>query len=454
LSEPSGQPKQPHQFRLLGQRRYGPFFGTVFLGALNDNLLKFAITLLLTYQIAVPWLPSSLVGPVLGAVFIAPSLLLSATAGQWADRCDLAWLIRLGKGLEVAMMAMAAWALWRRDVPLMLVAVLLSGVHVTLFATLKYAYLPQHLAAHELIGGNGVLEMGTFPAILLGQLVGGLLGVPEVGGGAAVAWAVLALSVLGRITSQWIPATPAVDPGLKVNWNPVGETWRNLRRCHEDPLVFASLLGISWMWFFGASFLAVFPSLSKDVLQGQEGVASLLLMLTSMGIGLGALMCWGLWVGRTGLGLGPIGALGMAVFSGELALAVQALEHGASVQSHAPWTALQFLREPAHWRFLIDLSLMAVSVGLFSVPLYAQMQWRAEASHRARIIGANNILNGLFILVSAGMVGGLSAAGLTMGQMFGAQAVLHVVVCLMSFWWQPVFVRESVALLRRRLGPQ
>jgi MFS family permease len=447
---------QPHQFRLLGQRRFGPFWATVFLGAVNDNLLKFAITLLLTYQVVVPWLAPAMVGPVLGAIFIAPSLLLSATAGQWADRCDLAWLIRMGKNLELAMMALAAWALWHHDVALLLLSVLLSGAHVTVFSTIKYAYLPQHLGAHELTGGNGVLEMGTFGAILLGTLAGGLLVAPAMGGAWGVAWAVLILAALGRLVSQGIPPTPAVDPGLKINWNPVAETWRNLRRCHEDPQVLAAMLGISWMWFFGAGFLAMFPVLSKDVLHGQEGVASLLLMLISLGIGCGALMCEGLSRGRVELGLVPLGALGMLVFAVDLSMAVQALEdQGALMRSpHAVWTAMQFLMHPGHWRFLVDLCLMAMSLGLFSVPLYAQMQARAEPSHRARTIAANGILNAGFILLSAALVGGLTVLGLSMGQLFGAVAVLHTLVCLMSFVWQPIFVRQSVALVRRGLGPQ
>jgi MFS family permease len=447
--------EQPHQFRLLGQRRYAPFFFTVFLGSMNDNVLKFSVTLLLTYQVLVPWLPPKLVGPVMGAIFIAPSLLLSATMGQWADRCDLGWLIRLGKSLEVVMMALAAWALWRRDASMMVGCVLVGGVHVALFSTVRYAYIPQHLRLHELTGGNGLLEMGIFMAILMGTLVGGLLVAPEMGGTWVVGLVLVLMSVLGRIAAHWIPSTPAVDPGLKINWNPVAETWRNLKRCHEDPLVFASMLGISWMWFFGAGFLAMFPILSKDVLNGQEGVASFLLVLTSLGIGGGALMCERLSRGRVELGLVPLGALGMAVFAIEMSMAVHSLEQARAALGVRPtWTAMAFVANPAHWRFLVDLVLMALSVGLFSVSLYAQMQARAEPSHRARIISANNILNALFILLSALLVGGLSAAGLSMGQLFAAVAVIHILVCGLAFTWQPVFVKRAVSLLRHWLGSQ
>ena len=446
--------EQPHQFRLLRQRRFAPFFFTTFLGSMNDNLLKFSATLLLTYQLAVPWLPPKLVGPLLGAIFIAPSLVLSATLGQWADRCDLAWLIRLGKGFEVLMMVLAAWALWQRDVPLILACVLLSGVHVSLFSTVRYAYIPQHLQPPELTGGNGVLEMGIFLAILMGTLVGGLLISPDFGGTWAVGLVIVAMAVLGRLASHWVPSTPAVAPGLKMHWNPVAETWRNLRRCREDPLMFTSMLGISWMWFFGAGFLAVFPVLSKEVLNGQEGVASLLLLLTSLGIGGGALMCEGLSRGKVELGLVPLGALGMAVFAVDMAMAVHALEQANALITRPPLAAMAFVANPAHWRFLVDLLLMALSVGLFSVSLYAQMQVRAEPSHRARIIATNNILNALFILLSAFMVGGLSALGLSMGQLFAALAGVHVVACSLAFAWQPVFIKRAVQWVRHGLGSQ
>jgi hypothetical protein len=208
------------------------------------------------------------------------------------------------------------------------------------------------------------------------------------------------------------------------------------------------------MWFFGAGFLTMFPALSKEVLNGQEGVASFLLVLTSLGIGGGALMCESLSRGKVELGLVPLGALGMAVFAGEMSMAVGALEQARTVGDRPPWTALEFVRHPAHWRFLADLVLMALSVGLFSVSLYAQMQARAEPSHRARIIAANNIINALFILLSAVLMGGLTAAGLSMSQLFGALALMHVVVCALAFAWQPVFVRQSVQWVRHRLGPQ
>ncbi|MEG3062259.1 MAG: MFS transporter, partial [Comamonas sp.] len=243
---------RPNQYALLRQRRFGPFFWTQFAGAANDNLFKFAFTVLVTYQLSVSWLPPSLAGLVIGALFILPYLLFSATSGQLADKWDKRRIFLLTKNLEIAIMALVAWGMLAQNVPLLLACIFLMGTHSTLFGPAKFAYLPQVLSERELTGGNGMVEMGTFVAILLGNVAGGLLvAVPEVGH-AQVAVAGLLLALLGRLSAQFIPAGPATDPDLRINWNLFSETWRNLRLAHAHPVVFRSLLGISWMWFFGA----------------------------------------------------------------------------------------------------------------------------------------------------------------------------------------------------------
>lgn len=444
---------RPHQFRLLRQWRFAPFFWTVFLGAVNDNLLKFAVVLILTYQVQVPWLPPAVVGPALGALFILPSVLLSATCGQWADRSDLAAVMRLAKTAEVLMMLLAAWALWAGHVPAMLLSVLLSGMHVTVFSTVKYAYLPRHLSPGELTGGNGLLEMGMFTAILLGTLCGGVLVSPRLGGLGALVVLLLALALAGRLAAQRIPATPSLTPGLTVNWNPLAETWRNLARIHHEPVLFLCLLGISWMWFFGAVFLGLFPILSKTVLRAGEDIASLLLVWSSLGVAMGALLCERLGHTRDGdppdLGLVLVGALGMGVFGLDLGWVLHGIAADPGMQSVQAYALADFIARPLHWRGLADQVLMSISIGLFSVPLYAQMQHRAEAARRARVVAANNILNALWILLAALLTWILSAAGLGVGAIFALAAVLHLLVILMTMWWQPLLWRQTVAWLRR-----
>jgi len=438
----------PNQFALLGQRRFAPFFWTQFLGAGNDNLFKFAFTVLVTYELQVRWLPPALAGLAIGALFILPFLLFSATSGQLADKYDKTVLIRVVKWLEIGVMALAGFGFITGDVIVLLGCVFLMGLHSTLFGPVKFAYLPQHLSERELTGGNGMVEMGTFVAILLGQVAGGLLiAIPQVGA-SYVAAACMALAVLGRLTAQAVPASPSTDPGLSINWNPVSETWRNLKLAHGNLVVFRSLLGISWMWFFGAVFLAEFPSFAKEVLHGDEHVASLLLVVFSVGIGVGSLLCEMLSRRHVEIGLVPLGAIGMSVFAIDLYFASRGLGPGPL---GFDYTLSAFVTRAAHWRVMADLALLSLFAGLYSVPMYALIQLRSQPSHRARIIAANNILNALFMIASAVIVALLLKAGMTVPQVFLAVGLLNAVVAFYIFMLVPEYLLRFVAFVVARL---
>ena len=435
----------PNQFALLGQRRFGPFFWTQFLGAGNDNLFKFAFTVMVTYQLQVSWLPTELAGLVIGALFILPFLLFSATSGQLADKFDKAALIRFVKWLEIAIMALAGWGFATANVPVLLACVFLMGLHSTLFGPVKFAYLPQHLSERELTGGNGMVEMGTFVAILLGSVAGGLLiAMPETGA-RATAWACLGLAILGRAVAQVIPSSPSTDPGLRINWNPITETWRNLKLAHGNIVVFRSLLGISWMWFFGAVFLSQFPSFAKEVLHGNEQVASLLLVVFSVGIGIGSLLCEVLSRRHVEIGLVPLGAIGMSVFSIDLYFAARGLPPASAL------SLAEFVGRPQHWRVMADLALLSLFAGLYSVPMYALIQMRSEPSHRARIIAANNILNALFLIGSSVGVGLLLKANFSIPQVFLIVGLLNAVVAFYIFMLVPEYFLRFVAFIATRL---
>jgi 1-acyl-sn-glycerol-3-phosphate acyltransferase len=429
----------PNQFALLAQRRFAPFFWTQFLGAANDNLFKFAFTVLVTYQLSVAWLPPQQAGLAIGALFILPYLLFSATAGQLTDKLEKTTLIRFVKTLEIGIMALAAWGFFKQTVPALLACVFLLGLHSTLFGPVKFAYLPQHLSERELTGGNGMVEMGTFVAILLGNVVGGLLIAVPVIGARHVALACLGLALLGRITAQFVPASPATDPALRINWNPLSETWRNLKLAHQNIVVFRSLLGISWLWFFGSVFLANFPAFAKDVLHGDEQVASLLLVVFSIGVGVGSLLCETLSRRHVEIGLVPLGALGMTLFAIDLYFASRALPGAPTM------TLASFVAAPAHWRVMADLGLMSLFAGLFSVPMYALIQLRSQPTHRARIIAANNILNALFMIASALVAGLLLQAGLTVPQLFLAVGIANALVACYIFLLVPEYLLRFVA---------
>lgn len=431
--------EQPNQFALLRQRRFGPFFWTLFSGAANDNLFKFAFTVMVTYQLSVSWLPPALAGLVIGALFILPFLLFSATSGQLTDKFEKTRMIRFVKNLEIVIMLIAAWGFVMANVPALLACTFLMGLHSTLFGPVKFSYLPQVLNERELTGGNGMVEMGTFVAILLGNVVGGLIvAIPEVGP-QNVAMACVAVAVVGRLMASRIPLAPATDPGLKINWNPATETWRNLKLAHENTVVFRSMLGISWMWFFGAVFLSQFPSFAKEVLHGDEQVASLLLVVFSIGIGTGSLLCEVLSRRHVEIGLVPLGSIGMSVFAVDLYFSSRGLPPAAVMGLSA------FVAQSAHWRVMLDLLLLSLFAGLYSVPMYALIQLRSQATHRARIIAANNILNALFMIVSAILAGILLKTGFTIPQIFLFVGLTNAAVAFYIFLIVPEYLLRFVA---------
>ncbi|RUR66993.1 MFS transporter [Variovorax guangxiensis] len=434
-----------NQFALLGQRRFAPFFWTQFAGAANDNLFKFAFTVMVTYQLQLSWMPPSMAGLVIGALFILPFLLFSATSGQLTDKFDKTKMIRLVKDLEIVIMLIAAWGFVTANAVVLLGCVFLMGLHSTLFGPVKFAYLPQVLDARELTGGNGMVEMGTFVAILLGQVAGGLLvALPNVGHTSVAVGCVL-LALVGRGVAQAIPRAPATDPGLIINWNPISETWRNLKLANQNVVVFRSLLGISWMWFFGAVFLSQFPSFAKEVLHGDEQVASLLLVVFSVGIGVGSLLCETLSRRQVEIGLVPLGAIGMSVFAIDLYFA----SRGLAPATHDMGIGA-FLHQPAHWRVMADLALLSLFAGLYSVPMYALIQLRSQPTHRARIIAANNILNALFMIGSSVIAGALLGAGFTIPQIFLFTGIANAVVAFYIFMLVPEYLLRFVAWVLSR----
>ena len=438
----------PNQFALLKQRRFAPFFWTQFSGAANDNLFKFAFTVMVTYQLSVSWLPPAMAGLVIGALFILPFLLFSATSGQLTDKYEKTRVIRFVKNLEIAIMLIAAVGFISGNVniqvPVLLGCTFLMGVHSTLFGPVKFAYLPQALSERELTGGNGMVEMGTFVAILLGNIVGGLIiATPGVGPHYVAVGCVL-LALAGRAVAQFIPNAPATDPNLNINWNPVTETWRNLKLASANIVVFRSMLGISWMWFFGAVFLSQFPSFAKEVMHGNEQVASLLLVVFSIGIAIGSLLCEVCSRRHVEIGLVPLGAIGMSVFAIDLYFASRGMPDSSVMGVGA------FLAMPQHWRVMADLALLSLFAGLYSVPMYALIQLRSPATHRARVIAANNILNALFMIVSSVLAGALLGAKFTIPQIFLFVGLANAVVAFYIFMLVPEYLLRFIAFMLSR----
>ncbi len=430
------------QFGLLKARRFGPFFATQFLGAFNDNLFKNALVVLLTFQ-AANWTairPEVLTNLAAG-IFILPFFLFSATAGQLADKYDKASLARLVKLLEILIMGVALLGFIVHSLSILLAALFLLGLQSTFFGPVKYAILPQHLRAGELVGGNALVEAGTFVAILIGTLVGGLLA-GAVHHPTWVAIAGLLVAVAGYVCSRGIPAAPAPAPRLVVGLNPFSETWRNIGFARQNRTVFLSILGISWFWLYGALFLAQFPVYARFVLGGDENLVTLLLAVFTVGIGVGSLLCERLSAGQVEIGLVPFGSIGLTIFGIDIAFASPSL-----LPAGAPLALSALLAVPGTWRVLLDLFALGLFGGFFIVPLYALIQLRSPVEQRARVIAANNILNALFMVVGSLAAAGLLGDGLTIPALFGVAALCNAAVAVYIYSLVPEFMLRFVAWL-------
>jgi acyl-[acyl-carrier-protein]-phospholipid O-acyltransferase/long-chain-fatty-acid--[acyl-carrier-protein] ligase len=415
------------QLHLLTERRFLPLFTAQFLGAFNDNLFKNALVMLAAYRIAAQaGVNGQIVVTLAAGLFILPFFLFSAPAGQLADKYDKSRLIRWIKAAEIAIMAIGAYALISGNLWFLLAVLFLLGVQATFFGPLKYAILPQHLSAKDLLDGNALVEAGTFLAILLGTIVGGLLVLTEggpwiVGGGAVL------LALAGWAASLFLPPAPAASPDLRVTPNFVVEAGRIVRQAAKRRDVFLSILGISWFWLIGATYLSQFPNFTKDVIGADEHVVTLFLTLFSVGIGLGSMLCGRLMKGEISARYVPAAAILMTVFALDLYWATH--RHPSAAGPELLGIAA-FLESPSNWRISLDLLLLAMAGGVYIVPLYAIVQARTEAAQRARAVAANNIMNALFMVASAVATMLLLAAGVSVPGVFLIVGVANVAVAV------------------------
>ncbi|MCU0756409.1 MAG: MFS transporter [Xanthomonadales bacterium] len=434
-----------NQFVLLAERRFLPFFLTQGLGAFNDNLFKQAMVALIVFLSPALTGSTSLWTNLAAGLFILPFFLFSSTSGQLADKYDKRTLAVATKLLELAIVAVGAVGFWlhasgdqQTGVIVLLAALGLLGLQSTIFGPLKYAILPQVLDPRELTGGNGLIEMATFLAILLGSMAGSAL--IQQGHGAAwpIIAATLAVAVMGLASAWAMPSAPALAPQLKIDLNPLRETWRNLREIAGQRTVFLSCLGISWFWFYGSIWFTQLPVYVRDVLGGNESVFALLLAVFSIGTALGSLLCEVLSKHRVEIGLVPFGSIGMTVFGAALYFIVPA-PTGASGLDLAG-----FLARPETPALLTTLLLMAMFGGFYLVPLFALIQSRSEPSKRARVIAANNVLNALF-MVLASVVAVLLLDVFTVPQLLLATALMNAVVAVYIYGLVPEFLLRFLA---------
>lgn len=429
-----------NQFALFRSRNFMPLFLTQFLGAFNDNFFKSAMVILITYRLAESsGLDARILVTVAAGVFILPFFIFSASAGQLADKYERSWLVQIIKIAEVVIMSGAAVGFFLESIPLLMIILFLMGAQSTFFGPIKYSILPQHLKEDELIAGNALIETGTFISILTGTIFGGLF-VLRSGGIHFVSLLVVGIAIAGWWASRSIPPTTPINSLLKLNKNIMQETLKIIADVKPRRDIFLAILGISWFWLVGATFLSQFPTYAKDVIGGNEQVATLFLAVFSIGIGAGSLACNGLLRGEVSGKYVPWAALGMSVGS--------VLLYFASVRPPImPGTP-----EIGVFRFLFSfqnlgvlLCLLGISFfgGLYIVPLYAIIQSRSEEAHMARVMACSNIMDSLFMVASAIGTTILLAMGVSIPDIFLVMAFFTVIAAYI--------VRKTVrAQLRQR----
>jgi acyl-[acyl-carrier-protein]-phospholipid O-acyltransferase/long-chain-fatty-acid--[acyl-carrier-protein] ligase len=433
-------------FPLLTSRRFAPLFVTQFLGAFNDNLLKSALAIFVTYRLAAEaGADAATLVMLAGGIFIAPFFLFSGASGTLADRVDKSAIARWVKIAEVAIMAVGAAGFAAGSVPLLLLALFGLGTHSTVFGPIKYALLPEHLREDELVAGNALIEAGTFLAILFGTILGGSLMLID--NGAVVVGALgVAVAVTGWLSARWIPTAP---PALGHVARPrlFHDSIAVVRYVASRDDLFLPVLALSWFWLVGGTLVSGLPVFAKDVLYADEQVVTLMLALFAIGIAAGSLLAERLLRGDLSGRYVPISGLLMALFAFDLFLSTTGRSPSGSIS-----TLRVFIAEPANWRVLADLAALAIAGGLFTVPLYALLQHASEPAHRARVIAANNIVNSLFMTVAAVLSAWVLGRGLTMSELFGLCGILTLPVVVVAAWiLRKAMVKMTIRFVLRAL---
>jgi 1-acyl-sn-glycerol-3-phosphate acyltransferase len=423
------------QFGLMTVKRFAPFFWTQFLGAFNDNVFRNGLMIMIAYGVgAMSAAKSDILINVAAGLFILPFFLFSATAGQIADKYEKSLLIQRIKILEIVIMGFAAIAFYFNSSFFLVVLLFLMGTQSAFFGPIKYSIIPDHLRPDEIVGGNAMVEMGTFVAILLGLVTGNLLNPIKL----SPVWigaAVCLVATAGWLASRQIPPAAAPSPGLKIDWNPLTQTWETIRYARKVHSVFLSILAISWFWFLGMAYLTQLPNYTREVLKGSQDVYTLLLTVFSAGIGLGSLLCEKMSGRKVELGLVPLGSIGISLFGFDLFFAY------APPQVTDLMGITEFLHSPGSLRVLMDLLLIGIFGGFYIVPLFSFIQTRTESAYRARVIAANNILNALLMVIStiAGVVF-LGLMNLSIPEFFLVLAIMNVAAAVYIYTVVPEFV--------------
>lgn len=421
------------QFYLLKTRRLLPLFITQFLGAFNDNVFKSALVMLITFHLVQHTSHAQLLINLAGGIFILPFFLFSAFAGQLADKFDRIKLINIIKFLEILFMIIGGLGFYFGNITLLMITLFLMGTHSTFFGPIKYSALPDLLQAGEILGGNGLVSASTFIAILLGTIIGTELGITTQGAVTTSMIAVI-MAIIGWLTSFYIPKIPIAAPQLKINFNFLQEIGILIRQTRQNKIVFFVILEISWFWYMGFIFVTQFPVYVKTIIGGDENVVTLFLVMFSVGIAIGSLLCNRALKGAIHAKYVPLGTLGMTLFTLDLCWA----SSGGNIPIIAHSGGLSaFINNMTAVRIALDLLLLAIAGGFYIVPLYSILQTKCEPENRSRMIASNNILGALFMVAAAVCAIVILGIGLTTVHLFLITGLLNSLVALIAWKKMP-----------------
>ncbi len=428
-----------NQYQLFKSSKFAPFFWTQFLGALNDNVFKTALLAIITYRtIRIGPFGAEMLVNICAGIFILPFFLFSATAGQLADKFEKSRLIRYVKLLEIFTMTLAIVGLYLDNISFLLGVLFLLGTQSALFGPAKYSTLPQLVDDTELLGGNGLVEMGTFMAILLGTLYSGIIIQFHNIGVRVIATSCFIIAIAGYLCSRKIKHLPPQHTDIKLSYNIAKQTYNSIKLATEKPIVFLSILGISWFWFFGSVVVTQIFNYGRLILIANETVVTAIITCFSIGIGLGSLSCEKLSGHKIEIGLVPLGAIGLTVFS-TLLYVLQPL-----ADTHDIINLSQFLQAPHNWLLIVNFILIGFFSGIFIVPLYTLIQQRSDPQKRARIIAANNILNALFMVFASIFAIICFSFHMIIPQIYLLAGILNLLVALCLFALAPEFIMRSL----------
>jgi 1-acyl-sn-glycerol-3-phosphate acyltransferase len=431
---------------LLTSPRYWPIFWTQFWGALNDNVFKNAMVILITYRAySIMGLGVDQMVALCGGIFIFPFFLFSSISGQYSDKLPKDKLVVFTKVLEVIVMGMGTIGFYTESLPLLFISLFLMGLQSTIFGPAKYSILPELIEENDLVKGNALVEMGTFMAILIGTILGGVL-IAKPNGAFYVSATVLFFSVVGLLCSLKVAKLAPVEPTLKIDYNLFRSTWDVLKISKKTRSVFISILGISWFWFFGATLLSIFPVYVKDILHADESVVTLFLAIFSIGVAIGSIICERCSHERVELGLVPFGSIGLCWFALHLYLTGTPYEYSGELMG-----VTQFLGMPNIFWILFDLTGLSIMSGFFIVPLYTFIQVRSDRHERSRVIAANNILNALFMVAAAIFLMILFSFGLTSIDIYLVLFILNAAVAVYIYTVIPEFLMRFVCVILGRM---